>query len=204
MNNFIEVPANKNSISMRKTIYSIAVNDAPYKAEITIDGKRYFCEYFIRWQHMLQRCYCAKYQAKRPTYKGCTVCPEWLTFSNFKAWMIKQDWEGKHLGKDILVIGNKVYSPDSCCFISGSVNSLLSDRAAARGDYPQGVTIERKSGKFMARISINGVSKYLGSFKTPKSASDVYRAAKKTYIIEIAQTQESRVKAGLLRHAEAL
>lgn len=40
----------------------------------------------------------------------------------------------------------------------------------------KGVVVN-KSGKFIAQITINGKSKYLGSYKTPQEASDVYQNA---------------------------
>ena len=33
---------------------------------------------------MLVRCYNAKFHERQPQYKGCTVCEEWLNYSNFK------------------------------------------------------------------------------------------------------------------------
>lgn len=48
---------------------------------------------------------------------GCSVCEEWLTFSNFKRWMEQQDYEGKALDKDLLVSQNKTYSSETCVFV---------------------------------------------------------------------------------------
>jgi len=39
--------------------------------------------------------------------------------------MERQDWEGKHLDKDILIPGNKIYSPDRCIFVSSLINLLI-------------------------------------------------------------------------------
>ena len=41
----------------------------------------------------------------------------------------------------------------------------------------RGVTLDKKSGRYMARILINGKRKYLGFFNTPKEASDSYEKA---------------------------
>lgn len=59
-------------------------------------------------------------------YGDVIVCPEWLTFSNFKSWMATQDWEGKQLDKDLMGNG-LVYSPDSCAFLPRRINQLITE-----------------------------------------------------------------------------
>jgi len=74
---------------------------------------------------MLQRCYATP--ARQPTYEDCYVCDEWAYLSNFSWWMKGQDWEGKHLDKDLL--GDTYeYSPTKCCFISPRLNMLIEPR----------------------------------------------------------------------------
>ena len=182
---FQEVPASKSSLASRKLIYGIAINDADYMVRVNIDGKAIACPYYKKWYDMLRRCYSAKYQESKPTYKGCTVCKEWLSFMRFRAWMINQDWQGLELDKDIKVKGNKVYSPEACLFIPGSLNSLLTDNAARRGRYPLGVSWDKSSGKFQARINCNGKSKYLGLFTTAEEASQAYQSARRNKIQQL-------------------
>ena len=67
------------------------------------------------------------------SYKGVEVCEEWYNFQNFAEWCETQkflnakDVKGKsyQLDKDILVKGNKIYSPDTCCFVPPEINSLF-------------------------------------------------------------------------------
>lgn len=97
----------------RNLIYGVSVNDADYRLrkEILIEYKNgkqkygiiWVCPFLKCWQQMLQRCYSDKYKKQQPSYVGCSVCEEWLTFSNFKRWMEQQDYEGKALDKDLLV-----------------------------------------------------------------------------------------------------
>ena len=89
---------------------------------------------------MINRCYSINSQERNKTYTGCTVSEEWLTFSDFKAWMVTQDFERKQLDKDLLIEGNKIYSPGTCVFVSGMVNSFTIDRGASRGDCLIGVS----------------------------------------------------------------
>ena len=50
---------------------------------------------------------------------------DWLTFSNFKSWMLEQDWEGNQIDKDLLYHDNKVYSSLTCIFISQRLNTII-------------------------------------------------------------------------------
>ena len=94
----------------RKLVCGVGINDADYAVVEWetigyVNGKQnqkrvWECPYYKVWGSMLKRCYSDKYQERYQTYKGCTVSEEWLTFSNFKNWMEKQDWEGKHLDKE--------------------------------------------------------------------------------------------------------
>ncbi len=84
---------------------------------------------YIAWQGMLRRCYDSKYQAKKPTYKDCSVVKEWHNFQNFAEWYEKNyptDSKQYQLDKDKLIKGNKVYNPDACCFLTPVENTTVS------------------------------------------------------------------------------
>ena len=90
---FIEVKASKKSLTSRKPVFGVGVNDASYMTNHKDkDGIIKVCPYYRRWKNMLKRCYSSKCQDKNPTYLGCAVSNEWLTFSNFKLWMEGQEW----------------------------------------------------------------------------------------------------------------
>lgn len=133
------------------------------------------------WAKMLQRCYDPKYHKKRPTYIGCTVCPEWHNFQIFTEWCSTQPNSytfGFALDKDLIVFGNKVYSPDTCSFVPHQINSLLTDCAAIRGDLPQGVSLRVRGGKYQVNLHIDGKQLYLGLFETVSEAATAYSKAK--------------------------
>jgi hypothetical protein len=129
---------------------------------------------------MLMLCYSAYYHEKHPSYKGCSVCPEWLYFSVFRARMQAHDghWEGLVLDKDILVFGNKVYSPQTCLFVSRAVNNLLTDSGASRGEWALGVHFNKQHGKFEAKITIDGKDKHIGLFDSEDECEEAYLTAK--------------------------
>lgn len=192
--------------STRKLVYGWGINDSltPVRS-VGLDGKSVLDQYYRTWANMLNRCFSAKFQAQYPTYIGCTVTEEWQYFTTFRGWMATYNHEGKHLDKDIIQPGNKVYSPDLCCFTSRQLNTLLGDCGAARGKWPVGVCFHKASGKFMAKIKKSGKSHHLGLFDTPESASAVYAAEKASYVTEFANEQpDPRIHAGLLKHANLI
>ena len=50
--------------------------------------------------------------------------------------MEQQDYDGKHLDKDLLVCNNKVYSPETCVFVPREINQFLTKSNNSRGKYP--------------------------------------------------------------------
>lgn len=181
------------SETKKKLVCGVGVNDSIS----AIKGKGWSCPFYQRWRQMLNRCYSEAYQVRFPSYKGCSVCYEWLTFSNFKLWMKKQDWKGKQLDKDILNKGNKVYSPSKCIFIPQELNKLLTDRKANRGKYPIGV---HKIGvNYRASCKKNGKAINIGAFSTAKEAFIAYKDFKLKLIRSIAEKQDEPLKSALLR-----
>jgi hypothetical protein len=79
---------------------------------------------YSTWHNMLVRCYDPNYSKLYPTYTDCSVCQEWLNFSNFNNWFLENYVEGFVLDKDTLVKGNKIYSPETCKFISAKENGI--------------------------------------------------------------------------------
>jgi hypothetical protein len=68
------------------------------------------------------------FQASHPTYAGVTLHPDWEDPQKFCDWVVAQkgwgepDWA---LDKDLLVPGNKIYGPDTCCFLPREVNTAI-------------------------------------------------------------------------------
>ena len=62
------------------------------------------------------------------------------------------------------------------------LNSLLLDRGADRGDYPQGVHLYKRDGKFVAKLRINGKRKHLGHYACPHEAHKAYVLAKESHV----------------------
>jgi len=169
----------------RSLVFGVGVND--WVGNVKVDGKN-IREYKL-WQNMLQRCFGEKYKQNQPTYEGVTCSKEWLSMTKFVEDVSQMEGfglSGWALDKDILVRGNKLYSKGTCCFVPHEVNLLLTKSDKARGEYPVGVYFHKPSGKFVARLAINGKTKHLGLFPTAEEAFQVYKLAKEAQIKVVA------------------
>lgn len=178
-----------------KCPYELSVFGVGYIGEgkypIRENGKPTKC--YKTWSHMLERCYNEKYQIKNPTYINCVVCEEWHNFQNFAEWFYKNYYEINndvmYLDKDILTKHNKIYSPQTCVFVNNRINTLFCNRKRDRGEYPIGVHLNTNNiNKFSSNCSDKNNNKvFLGSYKTPEEAFQVYKEFKEKVIKEVAE-----------------
>lgn len=195
----------------KKLVCGVGFNDADYAVQKfeTIgyvagkikQKKVLVCPYYRAWASMLERCYSAKLQERNKTYKGCTVSEEWHTFSNFKNWMQKQDWEGQQLDKDLLVQGNKIYGAYTCVFVTQAVNKFANDNGAARGEWMIGVDWHEKEEKFRALCSnpLTRKREHLGYFDCEQQAHESWAKRKLELARELAAEQtDTRIAKALI------
>lgn len=161
-------------------VYGIGINDcqdAVYNDPI-----------YKIWCDMLARSNGERLKQKHPTYADCKCCEEWIYYSNFKEWFYSQNYkEGYHLDKDILVQGNKVYGPTTCCFVPSYINSLLVYRKKNEDEFKLGVSRGMYEKKYRATCSINKRTIHLGSFDTEDEAHEAYKDAKYKEISRVAK-----------------
>lgn len=172
------------SDSENNLVFGIGLNDTNYK----INNNNIIKPSYSLWIHMLRRCY--RPDSKTKSYKDCSVCEDWLTYSHFDKWFSEHSNEygdNYQIDKDILVKGNKVYSPDTCCFVPQEINLLLINRKSCRGSLPLGVQKQTRSDNFMVRLNRYGKAKYVGTFNTIEEAFAAYKQEKEAYIKEVAQ-----------------
>lgn len=158
---------------------------------------------YITWKNILSRCY-NETDVSYKNYGGrnCFVCDEWLCFENFEKWYEKNYYEIKGqrmcIDKDILIKGNKVYSPDTCVFVPNLINCIFTKSNALRGTLPIGVQFERKfygelTNMYAARMSQYNFEThkkelvFLGCFDNPLEAFYEYKCQKEYYIKCIAE-----------------
>ena len=150
-------------------------------------------EYNI-WVAMISRCYNSKIHKKHPSYKDCSVCDDWLIFQNFAEWFNNNYIENYQLDKDILIQGNKIYSPTTCCFVPQEIN-LSVIKPMNKRKYPTGVY--KHSKKFVVHIKENKVSKYICIFDTIEDASDCYINEKEKQLIKLAEKYRDTISINL-------
>ena len=193
---------NKINFNRKSLVFGVGINDADYIVNQTINKKSEICHFYRRWHDMIKRCYSPVFHIKNKTYKNCTVSKEWLYFMTFREWMVRQDWRGKALDKDILIKGNKIYSPETCLFVPQYINNMLADNDKTRGEYAKGVFWSKQSKKFCSTIGLHNIKKNLGYFNTESEAESAYKKAKGEHIRKVAfQQSDYRIAKALLNHA---
>lgn len=162
------------------------------------------CPFFSKWIDLLRRV--SDKTGKMPSYSDVTVCEDWLLFTTFKAWMETQDWEGKHLDKDILIPGNKIYSPETCLFVEPRINIFFSKRGHKKDTtLPLGVCRSATGYKAQWSEPLGTKGKNTSSpvVKTVHEAHKIYLAKKYLHCVQLSYTQEDiRVIKALWDRAE--
>lgn len=161
------------------------------------------------WLNMLKRCYSEETQRTQPTYKGCTVCKEWLDFQNFAEWYsLNSDGdENLFIDKDLLSGDSKIYSPETCLLVTRTVNNFLLASGKTRGRFLIGVAWSKQHGKFMSqcRNSITGKNNHLGLYVNEVDAHLAWVRRKVEIGRLIAKEQKSeKVKSALLAWCDKL
>ena len=158
-----------------------------------INGKS--TEEYESWSGMMERGYSPKLKEKHPTYRDCSVCEEWHDFQVFAKWYTLQKFygHGYSLDKDLLVKGNKLYSPETCTLLPRGLNSMLSAPNKSKSGLMLGV---RKEGtRYSSRIGLGSFGrKYLGSFNTEIEAHEAYVTARERYIKNKALEWANRIE----------
>lgn len=150
---------------------------------------------YKRWSSMFRRCYSKIEEKRRSSYSDCEVHEDWFDFQNFASWLTANKYykDDYQLDKDLLVLGNKVYSAETCCLVPTQINNLLLDKKSKPKELPIGAKEDGRSGRFVAAMSINAQNHHIGSFDTPKAAHKAYVAAKELHVKRIAKEWQGRI-----------
>lgn len=153
-----------------------------------------------------------KYKTLHPTYseskclfEGYQAFAEWCQTQHG---YLEKDENGDFwsLDKDVLVLGNKDYSPATCVFIPQRVNKLLTTRAAKRGKHPLGVCFDKESSKYIAACRDGEKAVKLGRFFSEFEAHKAWQVAKIKQLIRASTDSclSDQVKDALLQRADKI
>lgn len=150
------------------------------------------------WLGMIQRCYEEGYGEKFPAYSKCSVISDWHNLQNFKAWVKQQTslgfyQEGWELDKDLLVRGNKVYSPDTCVFLPGRLNQLQQVKKNSHYNFLPGVNFDKEKNKFKAEVNFNGKRYYLPRNESELECFLSYKELKEKLVREDAENWKGKI-----------
>jgi hypothetical protein len=146
------------------------------------------------WVSMLTRCYYEKYKLRHPSYIGCSVVEEWHNYQVFAKWFTENYVEGYQLDKDLLVKGNKIYGPDTCCFVPSLINNLIGKSGHnLKTDKTLPLRVTKSGNKFSAYCSFYGKDKYLGVYFSIEEAFEKYKLEKELYIKEVAEIYKDKI-----------
>lgn len=188
------------------TVYGVGfVGEGKY-VPLSYKNKQDWQEYidervYFFWVKMLQRTY-GEDKPSNKTYKDCTVCPEWFNFQNFAEWALGQPYlreDDACLDKDILVKGNRVYSPNTCCFLPNIVNIFINATYKKESGLPEGVNViqpktpNSKVG-YVARCHFLGKREYLGYFDCQIEAGEVYYKRKVEAAAALAEKYKGKIR----------
>jgi hypothetical protein len=107
-------------------------------------------------------------------------------------WFDEHYIERYDLDKDILIRGNKVYSPETCCFVPHKLNCTINKCQKSRGKLPIGVHYDTERQKFTATMRQGMKTIFIGRFTTSSDAFSAYKTAKEKYIKELAESYFSK------------
>lgn len=177
-----------------RTIHGVAyIGEGVYKAYI--NNKQ--TPQYKTWVHIIRRCYHTETQRKCPTYIGCSVSEEWHNFQVFGKWFDENYYEIEGetmcIDKDILVKGNKIYSPETCIFAPNRINMLFLKANSKRGVLPVGVRAPKGTSKYLAECKNGNDIKRLGMHVTIEEAFLAYKMYKENIIQQVAEDYKDKI-----------
>lgn len=174
------------------SVYGVGIVGNKYQ---TFINKKQTKEY-LSWRRVLGRCFDENFKEQNQTYQNAICCKEWLYFENFYDWLHSQENFDKWLNgsqwaidKDILIKGNKIYSPETCCLVPKNVNGLFVKCDALRNSLPIGV-VKHGSGYLVScKNPFTSKHEYFGTHPTEEIAFNKYKKVKENFIKQVAEEE---------------
>lgn len=97
------------------------------------------------------------------------------------------------MDKDILSVGDKMYSRKNMLFVPHEINAFLLDGQRWRGEYLIGVSYHKRDNLYVAQCNRGEFGKYLGSYKSEEDAHNAYVKAKEDHAKFLAEKWKCEV-----------
>lgn len=186
------------------SIYGIGyLGEGTYTSTYNRKGVTEVTKAYSIWMSRLSACYNPK-NNRAHNYASIQVCKEWHNFQNFAKWYYDQvRLYGKdgHVDKDLLFLGNSLYSPDTCCYIPNSINCLF---VGNKGSLITGASYCASKKKWLAQLQEGSINRKgtrtptrLGQFDTKEDAVDAYVKAKVVKIRQECVKHQDAIPANL-------
>ena len=110
--------------------------------------------------------------------RGITICEEWLDVQNFYNWAMSNGYSDE-LSID-RIDNNKNYEPSNCRWTTRTIQSRNQRIYKNNSSGYKGVSYNKKTDRYIAKICVNNKNKCLGVFQTAEDGAIAYN----NYIIE--------------------
>lgn len=115
-----------------------------------------------------------------------------MNFQNFAEWFYSELYDCKNepicIDKDILIHGNKHYSPRTYLLVPQRINLLFIKEKGRRGNAIIGAQYGTNG-----KMSTSNGNKYLGSFSNELDAFQTYKREKEKYIKQVAEEYKEKI-----------
>lgn len=121
-------------------------------------------------------------------YGDVTVCKDFLDAQKFCDWAVQQPgWGcGYSLEKDLLIAGNREYSPEACCFVPHSINSAIIQKQCK-------TVVTRGHKGWAVKFMKNYMKIFLGVYPTQDEATSAYKKYLKYFANQLAKTYQNSI-----------
>jgi hypothetical protein len=207
-----------------KLIQGVGVNDSYLcgpACYYNSEGRKVNYPDYEMWKGMILRCFSEKEKVRRSACQDSHCSEDWKHRFNFQKWyfsnkgFVANDGTKLHLDKDLLFVGNNLYSDETCCLIPHYLNMTVRDSSRARTPWVRQVPAKGSNSilKKPWRASVYNEGKHieLGFFSTEVEAHNAAQYCKSNvlldYVIPKYQTErfcDDRVVDALVFRAELL
>lgn len=169
-------------------------NSKKYGYKVTYlneEGKKRNTVCWTKWQNMKNRV--LSLYEDFDSYSKTSIHKDWYDFQNFGYFFYTDKYRKDfwHLDKDLLSGEDKIYGPETCCFLPQQLNvALVKEKYKKDSKLPGGIhfrTDKGGQGYYQVSCSTGKRSNYLKSTLDLEEALMIYKIAKEARIKELAQ-----------------